>query len=216
MTSPVAEGKAGRVENEIVFSGIRLKAFPEVYFPHEDSFLMAEAAEKHSFGKVLDLGCGLGIAGIAAAKNPKTASVTFADISRIAIENAKLNCKLNRISKPVHFTQTNLFSMLKNAHFNTILFNPPYLPTKRAEKLKGIINRAFDGGKTGRRVIDRFLPEFGGHLKSGGILLFLHSSLTNDGKTYDFLKARHFNIEKLSSQRFFFEELSVLMVSRRQ
>ncbi|MFH0971867.1 MAG: HemK2/MTQ2 family protein methyltransferase [Candidatus Micrarchaeota archaeon] len=213
MTNRARKGKKTKDEPQLEFNGLHLEVFPDVYFPHEDSFLLAEAAEKHAFGKVLDLGCGSGIAGISAAKNGKAESVTFADISKQAIENAALNCKLNLIPSPIHFILTDLFSMLKNERFDTILFNPPYLPTSSEEKLRGELNLAFDGGKTGRKIIDRFLPEFGRHLEKGGVLLYLHSSLTNDGITSGFLKAHHFKTGKISSQRFFFEEIAALKIT---
>ena len=219
---------------KLKWNGHSLLVFPEVYFPHEDSFLLAEAAEKHASGKVLDLGCGTGIAGIFASKNPEVTEIVFADISKKALENAKLNFEQNRKDETmlptklnpqnnqlqmnkikISFIQTDLFPNLKKLKFGTILFNPPYLPTSKEEKLKGGINRAFDGGKDGRKVIDNFLLQFSSHLTANGSLLYLNSSLTNTEKTLSFLSKHGFSIQTLSSQRFFFEELSVLMVKRK-
>jgi release factor glutamine methyltransferase len=199
---------------QMEFGGIKLILFPDVYDPREDSFLLADAASELAFGKVLDLGSGSGIGGISAVKNHAVASVTFADISQKAIDNSILNCALHHISKPVLFIQTDLFSKLKNAEFDTILFNPPYLPTSKEEKLSGDINHAFDGGKSGRKVIDRFLPEFAKHLSKNGILLYLDSSLTNSLKTEKWLSSHGFRFTAISSQKFLFEEIRVLKISK--
>ncbi|MFH1443240.1 MAG: HemK2/MTQ2 family protein methyltransferase [Candidatus Micrarchaeota archaeon] len=220
MTSQGKKGKGGGEQggkkegsSTLQFNSLNLAVFPDVYFPHEDSFLLAGAAEKHAFGKVLDLGCGTGIAGICASKNAAVTEVVFADTSRFAIKNAQFNSKRNSVKKKVSFSQSNLFSNLINQQFDTICFNPPYLPTSKEEKLEGEINSAFDGGRDGRKIIDRFLLEFEEHLNGGGILLYLHSSLTGDEKTHDFLKQRKLAFEKVSSQRFFFEELCVYKIA---
>jgi release factor glutamine methyltransferase len=203
------------------FNGMKLDVFPDVYFPHEDSFLLAEASKKYAFGKVLDLGCGTGISGICSSLNPKTSHITFADLTNSALEDAKLNVVNNKIQEnnpnlKLSFIQTNLFSNLKSQKFDTICFNPPYLPTTRNEKLSGELNDAFDGGLTGRKIIDKFLPEFGKYLSPNGILLYLDSSLTGTEKTIKYLKEHDFTYEKTSSQKFFFEELSVLKINRRK
>lgn len=204
----------------IQWNGLSLAVFPEVYPPHEDSFLLAEAAEKYSSGRVLDLGCGSGIAGICAAKNKNVIELVLADISPDSLENAKSNLKRNKAfpcgcASKAKFVKSNLFSNLLGEKFDTILFNPPYLPTSREEKLAGRINSAFDGGKSGRKVIDRFLAQFPPHLNGGGVLLYLDSSLTDSKKTEKAFEKEGFTFKNISSQKFFFEELRVVKVTKK-
>ncbi|MEK6843207.1 MAG: HemK2/MTQ2 family protein methyltransferase [Candidatus Micrarchaeota archaeon] len=248
--SKTPSGPRGKPES-VAFENLHLSIFPDVYDPHEDSFMLAKAAKELSFGKVLDLGCGSGIGGLLAIQNKKVTEITFADISDSALANArqnyekneriiaqsigmpkgnqaiKSNPKPNRLPKPngnpksnssskpnAFFIKSNLFQKLENVKFDTILFNPPYLPTTNEEQLGGNINRAFDGGKNGRQTIAKFLLKFQQHLSQKGILLFLDSSLSDSIKTEKKLSSLGFKFEVLSLQSFFFEKLRVLKVYR--
>ncbi|MBI5224439.1 methyltransferase [Candidatus Micrarchaeota archaeon] len=212
----------------VKYGDLHLAIFPDVYDPHEDSFMLAKAAKELSFGSVLDLGCGSGILGLSALQNKKVTKVTFADISESAIENAKQNFEKNEkiivvasgssktsLNKRVLFVKSNLFQKLENEKFDTIIFNPPYLPTTNEEQLGGNINRAFDGGKDGRQTIAKFLLKFPLFLSEKGILLFLDSSLSDSIKTEKKLASIGFKFDILSTKSFFFEKLRVLKVYRK-
>jgi release factor glutamine methyltransferase len=198
------------------FFGLKLALHPEVYEPSDDSGLMVEAAREYSRGLVLDLGCATGVFGIASALKPEVTSVVCADINPAAVALAKKNAALNGVGKTVSFVQTDLFSVFETPmkKFDVIGFNPPYLPTTPAERVHGTLNLAFDGGKSGRKITDRFLSDFQGHLAPGGILILLQSSLSGIEKTTAILEKKGFAVEKLSSKRFFFEEICVLVAGK--
>ncbi|MFW6383394.1 MAG: HemK2/MTQ2 family protein methyltransferase [Nanoarchaeota archaeon] len=92
-----------------------------VYEPAEDSVLLKRNIGNYAKGKVLDMGTGSGI--LAEEAKKYASSVTGADIGKEAVEYCK-----NRI-RAVNFIQSDLFSNI-NEKFDTILFNPPYLPSK--------------------------------------------------------------------------------------
>lgn len=73
--------------------------------------------------KVLDLGCGYGPIGIAAAKAFPSADVILTDINRRAVKLARMNKKLNRLSN-VSVVQGDIYENVKGK-FDTILLNPP-------------------------------------------------------------------------------------------
>ncbi len=214
--NPLPSQKARKENEHLKFGTLDLTVFPEVYFPYEDSFMLAKAAAQHAFGKTLDLGCGSGVAGLSAAENDNVTEIIFSDISKKALENAGMNAERNKQTKSqkFKFILSNLFSRMQTEKFDTICFNPPYLPTSSEEKLKGEINDAFDGGEDGRKVIDPFLSEFSSHLSEKGILLYLNSSRSGTEKTLSILKEKHFKHEKLSSLKYFFEEISVFKVHK--
>lgn len=204
------------------FSGLKLDVLPCVYEPHDDSFLLAEAALKHARGRVLDLGCGTGIVGgLAAGRNKAVTEVVFADVNPEALKLAEKNVRQNSLKKLHSFVRTDLFSSLTGQKFDTICFNPPYLPTGKAEKVEGLENAAFDGGPNGRRVLDRFLAGFEAHLAKCGQLLLLNSSVSaKDGEsgnkiTKKKLEKAGFAVETIGKKRFFFEELVVFKASRK-
>ncbi len=192
--------------NTTYFKDVIIKNPPEVYEPAEDSFLLANFLDRVS-GKIMDMGTGSGILAILAAKNPGN-DVTAADISEEALECAKENAKEN--GSHINTLQTDLFTSLEDGKYDAILFNPPYLPTSKKEKLDGPINRAFDGGKDGREIIDRFLREFDSYLNPGGNLLMVSSSLSDTEKTLTILRQKGFQVQVLKDERIWFEKLSVI------
>lgn len=184
----------------MIADDIRIAAREGVYSPREDSYLLAEAVERHAFGKVLDMGTGTGIQGIVACK--KGCDVTFADASQEALDCARANAESNSVSGK--FVRTDLFSNIAG-RFNTIVFNPPYLHSRPLGQLDRI-DRALDGGIGGREVIDRFLAELPGHVEKDHLVLLLESSLNSYGKDIKKLDAT-----VVCTKSMFFEELAVLM-----
>jgi release factor glutamine methyltransferase len=152
-----------------------------VYEPAEDSFLFAENLDVKEGARVLDMGAGCGILGIIAAK--KASMVVAVDVNPYAVHCAKQNAKLNNVRSKMAFVQGDLFgSLSEKAKFGVILFNAPYLPADESEA-DSWIERAWAGGTTGRKIIDRFIPEASKHLKPTGRILFMQSSLACVDKT---------------------------------
>lgn len=191
--------------------GLDLEIFPDVYEPAEDSFLLAKYAAKLK-GRILDVGCGSGIQSLVCAKADPENTVLGVDRNPSAVKNARLNAKKNGIKNAV-FMESDLFSKVQGK-FDAIVFNPPYLPTDGGEKLKGNLNLAFDGGKSGRETTDRFLSAFSGHLEAGGTLLMVESSLAGIEKTVSKLEKLGFKTKILGEEKFFFEKIVVLEAKR--
>ncbi len=171
--------------------------FPGVYAPREDSFLLEECVERYANGRVLDLGTGTGIQGIAAAL--KGCEVTFVDIDPEAVRCAKVNAIANGISG--EFVISDMFENVRG-RYDTVIFNPPYVPTDKIEEL------STDGGKDGRFLIDRFWSEFREHLTDRYTVIILESSL--NGYESD---VRRFGAEVVAARDFDFERIVVLKVS---
>jgi len=75
-------------------------------------------------GCVLDMGCGYGAVGIAAAKfNPKL-HVVMVDLNERAVRLAKRNIELNHIYN-AEVRKGHLYEPVKDMLFNCILSNPP-------------------------------------------------------------------------------------------
>ena len=94
--------------------------------------------------------------------------------------------------------------------FDLILFNPPYLPTSKDEKVPGWLNYAFDGGISGRETLDRFLDEVKDYLKPGGKILVLISSITGLGAVMEKMKGLGFKADIIERKKVSFEELMVI------
>lgn len=189
---------------------LKFTVFDDVYEPAEDSFILAKHAKKLK-GKILEMGCGTGIVSLVNAKTNSKNEVIGVDINKSAVKNADYNKKQNRIEN-ITFFQSDLFSSIQGK-FDYILFNPPYLPTTPNEKLKNNLNYAFDGGKTGNKIISVFLKQFEKYLNSKGAILVLLSSLNNPEKIIKKLKTKKFKTKILEKQNYFFEQIMLLRVS---
>ncbi|XRO76748.1 HemK2/MTQ2 family protein methyltransferase [Methanocaldococcus sp. 10A] len=190
----------------IEIEGIKLKLHPEVYEPAEDSILLLKNLVDVKNKEVLEIGVGTGLISIACAKKGAK-KVVGVDINPYAVELAKENAKLNNVD--IICLESDLFENV-TGKFDVILFNPPYLPTSDEDKIDSYLNYAFDGGKNGRGILDRFIDNLPNYLKKGGVVQILQSSLTGEEETINKLKSLGFKVEKVASLKVPFEELMVI------
>ena len=97
---------------------------------------------------------------------------------------------------------------LKNEKFDTIIFNPPYLPEQEPKDV------ALDGGKKGYEVLERFFNEVKNYLNSNGVILVVFSSLTNKNKIDDIIKRNKLKSKLLEEKSLFFEKLYVYLIEK--
>ena len=188
----------------------------EIYQPQEDSFLLQEQVKKYAKGIVLDIGTGSGIQALTAAKNKKVKKITAIDINKKSIDYCKKNIKfLNleksktfQINKKITFLQSNLFNKI-NKSFDTIIFNPPYLPQESENKYL-----ALEGGKKGYEVIEKFINQVSNYLNINGIILIVFSSFTNKQKIDEIIERNLLEFQELSKQHIFFEDLYVYLIKK--
>ena len=203
-------------ENKVSFGTLSLSIPYWVYEPAEDSFLLATYASSLS-GSILEIGCGSGIVSLSAAQaNPKN-TVLGVDINPKAVACAQANARANGIANAT-FLLSDLFSDVPASQkFDYILFNPPYLPTSRAQRLKSPEeNAAYDGGASGIGVFKRFIAEAPAHLSEGGKVAVIATSLGNGiEKTMALLEARVGSAQILAEEKFFFEKLALIEAKKR-
>ena len=97
---------------------------PGVFSRHkidDGTYILIQNAEVKDGSKLLDLGCGYGVVGIAFAK-AKKCDVVMADSNERAVKLAKMNLKLNDVSADVRISD--IFSKVPEK-FDVILLNPP-------------------------------------------------------------------------------------------
>lgn len=177
-----------------------------VYESREDSNMLERYVRQYAKGKVLDMGTGSGIQAIAAAQNKNVSSVVAVDIQKGVIEY----CKKNIRHKKIKFIQSDLFKNIKGK-FNTIIFNPPYLPQEL--KLKDL---TIEAGKKGYEVIERFLDDANIFLKKEGLVLIVFSSLTKKEKVEEFIRNNLLDFEELEKAHFFFEDIYVYLLRKNE
>ena len=161
---------------------MRIVVFPGVLRPPSDAALLGGVMARDGSGlrgrEVLDLCSGTGILGLTAAR--LGARTTAVDLSRRAVLNARLNARLNRLVLRV--LRGDLFEPVDGQRFDLIVSNPPYIPAPPGEAPRGAA-RAWDAGPDGRAFLDRICDRAAGHLRAGGRILLVHSSLADPGES---------------------------------
>lgn len=129
--------------------------------------------------KILDMFSGSGCVGIAVSKNIKNSQIYFLDIDEKAIEQIKINLKLNKISlKRCAIIKSNLFEKLalkRVEGYDFIFANPPYVAKERIKEVEPTVlkyepKKALLAGKEGLFYIRKFLKEAGEFLKPEGLI----------------------------------------------
>jgi 16S rRNA G1207 methylase RsmC len=86
--------------------------------------LLVESMILPKSGLVLDVGCGYGVVGIAAAVFDPYLRVVLVDVNERAVWLAKQNVRLNR-AQNVEVRSGHLYQPVKGLLFNCVLSNPP-------------------------------------------------------------------------------------------
>ena len=182
-----------------------MKPDDPVYPVEADTLLLREAARAEVIpgDVVLEVGTG---SGTIAAALAATAGVVATEINPHAAAAA------HRLG--VEVIRTDLVSGLCG-RFTLVIFNPPYLPTAPGDRIPDWMERALDGGATGREVIARFLHDVGRVLAPGGRILLIISSLTGEAEVERLLEREGYTQEKVRSMEYEGETLSVLRLRRR-
>ena len=121
---------------------------------------------------VLDLCTGSGAIGISIKKYITDLEVYASDISKEALKIAELNAKNNDVQ--IQFINSDMLENIK-IKFDIIVSNPPYIETKKLEKLpKDVQNEpqlALDGGEDGLKYYKIIRDEGYKFLKDNGAIL---------------------------------------------
>lgn len=92
--------------------------------------LVEEFQQPNVEGSILDVGCGYGPIGLAIAKVYQNRLVEMIDVNERAIELAKKNAEMNKITN-VSIYKSDVFSNVKTQRFAAILSNPPIRAGKK-------------------------------------------------------------------------------------
>ena len=197
----------------IFFNNCTFCVEENVYEPAEDTFLLAENLVVGEHDVVLDMGTGCGILGVLAAK--KARKVVAVDVNPHAVRCAETNARLNGVMEKMNIRRGDLFEPIrKDEKFDVIIFNAPYLPSEAGEQ-ETWIGRAWAGGPTGRRLIDRFISRAPSYLKESGRILLVQSTLSNVDETMRRLEGEGLRASVLAEKKAAFETIAVIQAERR-
>jgi release factor glutamine methyltransferase len=192
---------------------VRLVTLPGVFRPISDSRMLAEALRRETLpagARVLDLCTGSGLLALTAALRG-VRDVTAVDVSRRALLTVRLNARLNGVK--IRTLRGSLFEPVAGERFDAIVSNPPYVPAATDDLPTRGTCRAWEGGTDGRALLDRILAEAPAHLRPGGRLLVVHSSILDFSATDRALAAAGMSAEVAGRAR---GPLGPLMTANRE
>ncbi len=149
---PLSSGKLYKIESVLIRGEFySFYTAPGVFSSKKvdkGTLLLAEYMEVPE-GHFLDLGCGIGVLGIVAAKSSPKTQVILTDVNVRATWLARKNVELNDVKENARVRTGNLYEPVKKEKFDTVVSNPPIsaglkVIEKLVEGAKMILNK---GGK---------------------------------------------------------------------
>jgi release factor glutamine methyltransferase len=155
---------------------MKLLTLPGVFAPISDSWMLADAIRQEPLGpgsQAIDICTGSGVLALTAARCGAT--TTAIDVSRRALLTVQLNAV--RAGLQVRTRRGRTFAPVAGERFDLIVSNPPYVPSPRPDVPRHGASRAWQAGHDGRIVLDALCDQAPHHLRPGGALIIVHSSL---------------------------------------
>ena len=193
---------------------MRLVTIPGVFRPISDGWLLADTLDRERLppgARVLDLCSGSGALAVRAALGGRDREIWAVDVSRRAVLTVRLNAALNGVR--VRALRGDLLAAVGSLRFDAIVSNPPYVPAPEDVLPTAGARRAWDAGRDGRALLDRICVQAPRHLRPGGVLLVVQSSLLGLAATSEAMHAGGLKVDVAARKRGF---LGPLMEGRRE
>ena len=118
--------------------------------------------------RVLEIGAGLGLAAVLAAR--AGARVVATDVVAAAVETIRANAALNAVA--IDARLGDCYAPVRGERFDLICSNPPQMPTPPDRERDDAAAAADNGGSDGWLVLDRVIAGAREHLAPRGRLVF--------------------------------------------
>lgn len=149
-----------------------------VLIPRPDTEILVEEvikiAQKYDSPRILDLCTGSGAIAVSLAKYMQESDITATDISKNALNIAKLNAKSNNVENKITFIESDLFDKIRKEKYDIIVSNPPYIKKEIINKLQKEVQNepkiALDGGYDGLDFYRKIINTSYEYLKYNGYL----------------------------------------------
>ena len=172
-----------------------------------DFLINATRSEFSEKGKVLDLGCGIGVVGISLYKSMTIKQLFSSDLSPEALRYCKINSKKHHIENEIK--QGSLFKPWENTKFDLIVNDISGISEEVAKISKWFEFAPCNSGSDGLLLTKKIIEESKEHLTEEGHIVFPIISLCDHERLLDFAKSKFKSLSKISSNNWFLpDELS--------
>ena len=136
--------------------------------PKAGSRLFCRHATARAGERILEIGAGLGVAAVLAAR--AGATVVATDVVPAAVETIRVNAALNGVS--VDARLGDCYAPVPGERFDLVCSNPPQMPTPPGRERADAAAAADNGGVDGWEILDRIIAGAPAHLRPEGRLVF--------------------------------------------
>ena len=166
------------------FHNIELFVAPGVLIPRPETELLVEIGLReikrlNTPTRILDLGTGSGAIALAIAHEAPSAQITATDQSIEALVIAQKNAEILDVTSRVQFFQGSWYEALdRNASFDIILSNPPYIAAQDVHLTQGDLRfepvSALTDHGSGLTCLEKIISGAQPHLNANGLIALEH------------------------------------------
>lgn len=160
----------------VPFLDLKISVKPPILIPRPETeewvhnLIQKLTPHQPKISKVLEIGTGSGVIGLALAKSLPSAQIYAIDINPEAIDLAQENAQINNI-KNIVFLQSDLFKELESQKFDLIVSNPPYIPQKASQNMALSVTKwedpeALFAGELGINILEKIMQKTTQYLTS--------------------------------------------------
>lgn len=169
------------IVGEREFYSLRFKVNKHVLIPRSETELLVELAQQYiddnTVKTVLDLGTGSGAITISLAKYNPNIQFIATDCSHQALIIAQENAQKLEVNN-ITFILSDWYNALKQAQFDLIVSNPPYIDPEDAHLQQGDVrfepNSALVAKNHGLAALENIILSAEQHLRSNGCIILEH------------------------------------------
>jgi precorrin-6B methylase 2 len=155
-------------------------------------------------GKLLDLGCGIGIVGIALGLMDCATELYASDLSKDAVRLCEINAEAHNIEIEAKIGDG--FAPWQGSTFDYIVDDISGVAEELAVKSEWFNNVPCNSGKDGTLLVVKILEEAENYLIPGGKVFFPIISLSNCDRIISTAKLRFKNVMKIDTNKWFMPE----------
>lgn len=164
---------------------LSLHQAPDGFRTSMDSIILGASCPAKSGQSILDLGCGVGSAGLCALFRIQDAPLTGVDIQESHIDLAQKNAADNDMEDRATFLCADIREELNIPTFNHVICNPPYKEAGAHKPSPSAAKAQAMGHQDDDLTLDAWTTRAWHHIKGQGSLTIIHEA----GKTDELIRA---------------------------